>query len=83
MRDGFWVRAIIVMSQAAWAEHVQMQYFVHYNSTSDSYGLIGSNKSHARTNETDGWRTYFEPVASSAALAAGRIPPESEIVELV
>ena len=63
--DGFFVRALTVMSQALWARRVGLPVSVAYRSEKDAY-LDAGDKSR------DGWTQYFAPVLPNASVAVGQ-----------
>lgn len=56
--DGFWVRALVVMSQAAWATRFGLPVSIAYRSSQDAY-------LDALDQKRDGWTQFFEPLAQS------------------
>lgn len=56
--DGFWVRALLVLAQARWAQLAGLSVDVAYRSEADAYLVAGKR--------ADGWTQYFEPLAGTA-----------------
>ena len=53
--DGFWVRALVVMSQTAWARRLGLPVSISYRSQYDAY--LDSHD-----ERRDGWTQFFEPL---------------------
>ena len=73
LRDGFWVRALTVIGQAAWAVERNMGFFVHQNSSFDPYydSSMGSSS----------WDSFFLPISVKDG-GANPPPHEHDVVEL-
>lgn len=82
-RDGFWVRAVVAISQGLWASLHGLQFFVEQRWPSDAYF-------DPRRPEGSGWESYFEPIdgvpvrrllGGGVGGASGRLD-ESRVLEM-
>ena len=86
VRDGFWVRAQMVLKQALWATVRGIPFFVDLHGGENV--TCGSTRGTARACDayagplinSDGWSSYFEPLTKRAAIDSTGVTPK--VVEM-